>query len=317
MARQPDLTVVVPVFNESALFAELHARVSAALAKTGRPAEIIYVDDGSSDGTLDLIRAVAARDAGVRFLSFSRNFGHQTAVSAGIENASGRLVLVMDGDLQDPPELIPEFLKLHEAGAEVVYAVRRKRKEGALLKFCYRLFYRFLAGVSDIRIPRDSGDFCLMDERVVRVLKRMPERRRFVRGIRAWAGFRQVPLEYERDRRFAGEAKYNLARLVRLAIDGISDFSDFPLRLCAYLGYAMAGVSMAGLLYSVASKLIYDRTPQGWTSTTIAIFFIGGVQLVMLSVVGGYVGRIYTEVKQRPLYVVKESNFELSGPNAL
>lgn len=308
MPSGPDLSIVVPVFNETAVFPELLRRVTAVLDSVALPSsEVIFVDDGSRDDTLEQVRAAAARDPRVKYLSFSRNFGHQVAVSAGIEHALGRRVVVMDGDLQDPPELIPRLLAKHAEGWEVVYAVRKNRKEGLVLKVCYKLFYRLMDHVADIDIPLDTGDFCLMDRRVADVLRSMPERNRFVRGIRAWAGFRQTAMPYDRDKRFAGKAKYNLARLLRLALDGITSFSDFPLRLCGYLGFAISALSLAGLVYSVVSKLFFNSTPQGWTSLTIAIFFIGGVQLLMLSVVGHYVARIYTEVRQRPLYVLKES----------
>lgn len=302
------VSVVVPVFNEREVFPELLRRLRLVLESLGRPYEILFVDDGSSDGTLDLIREAAGLHRGIYYLSFSRNFGHQVAVSAGIENAQGDAVMVIDGDLQDPPELLPELAAKWEEGWEVVYAVRRSRREGWLLRLLYRGFYRILRAISEIPIPLDSGDFCLMDRRVVEVLKKMPERNRYVRGIRAWAGFRQTALPFDRDRRAAGEPKYSFAKLWRLAADGITSFSQFPLRLCGYMGYGMAFLSALGLIYSVASKLLNQRTPQGWTSLTLAVFFIGGVQLVMLSVVGAYVGRIYTEVQGRPLYVLKETN---------
>lgn len=310
MTSGPDLSIVVPVFNETAVFPELLRRVTAVLNSlpAAQSSEVIFVDDGSHDDTLDQIRQAAARDARVKFLSFSRNFGHQVAVSAGIEHAFGRRVVVMDGDLQDPPELIPDLLSKHAEGWEVVYAVRKTRKEGILLKMCYSLFYRLMDRISDIPIPLDTGDFCLMDRRVADVLRRMPERNRFVRGIRAWAGFRQTALPYDRDKRFAGKAKYSLAHLIRLALDGATSFSDFPLRLSGYLGFVIAGLSVVGMIYSLISHYFFDATPQGWASITIAIFFIGGVQLLMISVVGHYVARIYTEVRQRPLYILKESN---------
>lgn len=308
MPSGPDLSIVVPVFNETAVFPELLRRITAVLDSLSLPSsEVIFVDDGSRDDTLTQIRAASQKDPRVKYLSFSRNFGHQVAVSAGIEHAHGKRVVILDGDLQDPPELIPTLVAKHAEGWEVVYAVRQNRKEGLLLRMCYKIFYRLMDHIADIDIPLDTGDFCLMDERVAQVLRGMPERNRFVRGIRAWAGFRQTALPYDRDKRFAGEAKYNLGRLLRLALDGITSFSDFPLRLCGYLGFTIAGLSLLGLVYSVISKIFFNSTPQGWTSLTIAIFFIGGVQLLMLSVVGHYVARIYTEVRQRPLYVLKDS----------
>jgi dolichol-phosphate mannosyltransferase len=309
MKNQTDLSIVVPVFNETAVFPELLRRITAVLDSPRlSSAEIIFVDDGSRDDTLAQIRAASSKDSRIRYLSFSRNFGHQVAVSAGIEHAGGRCVAVIDGDLQDPPELIPELMAKHAEGWEVVYAVRKKRKEGPLKRLAYFLFYRMMDRISDIEIPLDTGDFCLMDRKVVDVLKAMPERNRYVRGIRAWAGFRQTAFPYERDKRQAGEAKYSLAKLIRLAMDGVTSFSDFPLKLCGYIGFFIAGMSVVGLAYTIVSKFFFDTTPQGWTSILIAVLFIGGVQLVMLSVVGHYISRIYAEVRQRPLYVLKESS---------
>lgn len=310
MKSPKTFSVVIPVFNESEIFSELCERVDKASREAGHDYEIIFVDDGSTDHTLDLIKSQANQNQKIKYLSFSRNFGHQVAVSAGIEQASKDAVIVMDGDLQDPPELIPEFLKKWEEGWEVVYAIRKKRQENAFLKFCYFSFYRMLEHTADIAIPPDSGDFCLMDRRVVDVLKHMPEKNRYVRGIRAWAGFRQTGLPYDRPKRQGGSTKYSFWKLTKLAIDGLTSFSTFPLRLCGYLGLGMAVISVFGLLYSVISKVFFEYTPRGWTSTTIAVFFIGGVQLVMLSVVGSYVARIYTEVQNRPLYVVKDSNLK-------
>ncbi len=302
------ISAVVPLLNESAVYSELYRRLTDALERIGGDYEIIFVDDGSHDDTLAQIRSSAANNPRVRYISFSRNFGHQAAVSAGLEAAVHDAVVVLDGDLQDPPEVIPDLLSKADEGWDVVYAVRRNRKENFLIKLCYFLFYRVLQRIADIQIPADSGDFCLMGRSVVNVLKSMPERNRYVRGIRAWAGFRQTALPYERDRRFAGKPKYSIGRYIRLAVDGIASFSQFPLRLCGYLGYFIAFLSVIGVVYGIISKLYFDLTPRGWTFTIIAIFFIGGVQLVMLSVVGAYIGRIYTEVQQRPLFVVKESN---------
>ena len=308
MKGTKSISVVVPLFNESAVYAEFYRRLTAALDQTGHDYEIILVDDGSSDDTFARIQASAATNPRVRYISFSRNFGHQAAVSAGLDAATYDTIVVMDGDLQDPPEFIAELLSKADEGWDVVYAVRRNRKEHLLFRLCYFLFYRVLQRIADVQIPADSGDFCVMNRNVADVLRRMPERNRFVRGIRAWAGFRQTGLAYDRDRRFAGRPKYSVGRYIHLAVDGIASFSQFPLRLCGYLGYLIAFLSIIGVVYSIISKMYFGWTPQGWTFTIIAIFFIGGVQLVMLSVVGAYIGRIYTEVQRRPLYVVRESN---------
>lgn len=267
------------------------------------------MDDGSSDGSLEYLKQASREDSRILFISLSRNFGHQVAVSAGIEHALGHAVIVIDGDLQDPPELFPELIRKWKEGYEVVYAVRKARKEHFVLRMSYALFYRLLSRAAEIKMPMDSGDFCLMDQKIASILRAMPEKNRFIRGIRAWTGFRQTGLEYEREKRFAGKSKYSLAKLFHLAFEGITSFSDLPIKVCGYAGFTMAGFSILGLGYSLLSKLFFDKTPQGWASVTFALFFIGGVQLLMLSFVGIYVGRIYREVQKRPLYLIKESSF--------
>lgn len=306
--RYPNVSVVVPIYNESAIFQELYRRLSFTLRSLKSHYQMIFVDDGSSDNTLELIKNAAKDDSTVKYLSFSRNFGHQVAVSAGLEHADQDVVVVMDGDLQDPPELIPDLLKKWMEGYQVVYAIRRKRKEGPIKKLCYHLYYRLLNRISDIPMPVDAGDFCLMDKKVNDILKRLPEKNRYVRGIRAWAGFRQTPFPYERDRRYAGKPKYSFAKLFHLALNGITSFSQFPLKLSGYLGYLMAICSFLGIVYTIVSKILFDQTPRGWTSLALAFFFIGGVQLIMLSIVGIYIGKIYTEVQNRPLYILRETN---------
>lgn len=306
----PTLSIVIPIYNESANFAELMRRLKASLTGLEVAPEIILVDDGSTDGTLDLIREYAGHDKMVRFVSLSRNFGHQIAISAGLDRASGDGVVIMDGDLQDPPELLPELVAKWREGWDVVYAVKKSRKEGLLFRMCCFLFYRFIQLTADVPIPLDSGNFCLIDRKVANILRSMHERNRYIPGIRAWSGFRQTALPFDREKRYAGKPTFGPRRLVRLAADGLTSFSDFPLRLCGYLGYGMAFFSVLGLAYGLVGKLFFSA-PFGWTSTIMAIFFIGGVQLIMLSIVGSYVGRIYTEVKHRPLYIVKETgNFD-------
>jgi len=307
MSNGKKMSLVLAVFNEEAVFPELYRRLLVVLEAMPTDYEIIFVDDGSRDRTLDLIREAAGRNLRIRYLSFSRNFGHQIALSAGIDHAEGDTVVVMDSDLQDPPEIIPQLYQKWLEGCEVVYAVRRRRKEGSFLKLCYYFYYRALKEISDVPIPPDAVDFCFMDRKVVRVLQAMTERNRYVRGIRAWVGFRQTGYAYERDKRFSGSSKYSMAKLVKLALDGITSLSHFPLRLSGYLGYGMALISAVGLVYSLASKFWSPATPRGWSSLALAIFFLGGVQLIMLSLVGSYVGRIYTEVQRRPLYIIRES----------
>lgn len=260
-----ELSVVVPIYDEAETVDELHRRVDEVLSKLDvRGYEIILVDDGSTDGTAARIEAICARDPHVISIALSRNFGHQAAISAGLEYAAGRAVVLMDGDLQDPPEMLPEFVRIWRAGNEVVYAVRRRRKEGWFKRAAYATFYRVLRSISEIEIPLDSGDFCLMDRKVVDSLKRMPERMRFIRGLRAYVGYRQVGVEYERDARHSGRPKYTMYKLVGLAADGLVSFSGAPLRLVTKLGLA-ATVVAAGLMVWVLTDAFIQRTaPRGW-----------------------------------------------------
>jgi dolichol-phosphate mannosyltransferase len=301
------LSLVVPVFNEIETLAAFYGRASAALRKSGESYEIIFVDDGSTDGSLEELRRLVAADRRVRFLSFSRNFGHQTAVTAGMNHSRGAAVVVIDGDLQDPPELIPAMLARWRVGCEVVYAVRHTRQENWFKRTAYRLFYRMLRSLSYVDMPLDAGDFALMDRRVVDLLNEMPERNRFVRGIRAWVGFRQVGIEYDRDPRFAGESKYPLAKLMRLAYDGVVSYSFVPLRLVTQLGLVISLLAFLLALYFLGLQMFVGIGLKGWTSTVVVILFLGGVQLMSLGILGEYVGRIFDEVKHRPLYVVRET----------
>lgn len=303
---RPVLTLVVPVFNEVETLAEFHRRASAVLQQCGGAYEIIFVDDGSGDGSLDELRRLASVDPHVRVVSFSRNFGHQTAVTAGLNYSSGAAAVVIDGDLQDPPELIPDLLSRWREGYQVVYAIRRKRKESWFKRVAYNLFYRLLHRLAYVNMPLDAGDFAIMDRRVVDLLNEMPERNRFVRGIRAWVGFRQIGVEYDRHPRFAGESKYPFVKLVRLAYDGVISYSFLPLRMATELGFLISIVSFASIATLIVRKIFFGINLVGWTSTIVTILFLGGVQLISIGILGEYVGRIFDEVKRRPLYVVKE-----------
>jgi dolichol-phosphate mannosyltransferase len=304
---RPLLSVVVPMFNEKETLPAFYARTTAAVSGCGGSYELIFVDDGSSDGTLEELRRLAAADANVRVVSFSRNFGHQTAVTAGLNYSSGSAVVVLDGDLQDPPELIADLLARWREGYQVVYAIRRTRREDWLRRAAYRLFYRLLRSLSYVNIPLDAGDFAIMDRRVVDLLNEMPERNRFVRGIRAWVGFQQIGLEYDRDERFAGTSKYGFGKLVRLAYDGVISYSFVPLRMVTQLGFVISLVAFVLTVYFIILRIFSGRLMVGWTSTIVVILFLGGVQLVSLGILGEYVGRIFDEVKRRPLYVVRET----------
>ena len=274
------------------------------------PYEILLVDDGSRDETPCLIDALVARDPHVAALHLSRNFGHQAAVSAGIDHARGQAVVVMDGDLQDPPEVLPRFIQKWREGYEVVYGVRQRRKEGLLKRLGYFGFYRILSAISDLDIPLDSGDFCLMDRRVVDVLKHLPERMRFVRGLRSFAGFRQIGLVYDRGAREAGKPKYTLGALILLAIDGLISFSSYPLRLVTYLGIVTIGIALALLVWVLSDALYHQTVPQGWASTLVTVLFMGSIQLFSLGIIGEYIRLIFLETKGRPTYIVRDHRGE-------
>jgi len=308
------ISIVVPCFNEAAVLPLLFDRIVDAAAALGDSWEVILVDDGSKDKTWQLIAERCDSDSRFRGIRFARNFGHQTAVSAGMAAAGGDYVAVLDADLQDPPELLRPMLDKMQEGYDVVYGVRRNRKEGLCLRAAYFLFYRILSWSSQISIPLDAGDFCLMSRRVVDAIGSMPERERFIRGLRAWTGFRQAGMEYERSSRAAGESKYNIRKLLRLGMDGIFSFSTTPLRLSSYLGIATAGFAAMAALFTLVQRLFSVQFAQiglgpvpGYATTVIGVFFMGGVQLVCLGILGEYLGRIYAEVKARPYWVIAET----------
>jgi dolichol-phosphate mannosyltransferase len=302
-----EVSVVVPLYNEEENIAELYRRLSRVLRALGTSYEILFVDDGSRDATPALLDALCEDDAHLVALHLSRNFGHQAAVGAGLDHARGRAVLVMDGDLQDPPEVIPQFVRLWRAGHDVVYAVRRHRKEGLLKRLGYFSFYRILNAISDLDIPLDSGDFCLMDRKVVDALVGLPERMRFIRGLRTYVGFRQVGLDYERAAREKGRPKYSFRALVGLAIDGLVSFSGYPLRLVTYLGLTTAILSVLLMAGVFAIALATRSAPHGWASTLIVVLFMGSVQLLSLGIIGEYIRLIFLEAKERPPYLVMRS----------
>lgn len=301
------ISVVIPLYNEEDALPEFIRRLVRVLHGISLPSEMVFVDDGSSDRTYELLGAILKTHQSMRVVRFSRNFGHQAAVTAGIDHASGDALVIIDGDLQDPPELIPEFIKKYNEGYDVVYGIRMKRKERWIMRFCYFLFYRILHLTSSgVTLPLDSGDFSLISRRVAEVLRSMPERNRYVRGLRAWAGFLQTGVMYERDARYAGKTKYGFFRLLRLAYDGIFSFSYFPLRLITALGVFTSVSSFAVIAVLVYLRFFVNQYIPGWTSLAIAVLFLGGVQLISLGIIGEYLRRVYEEAKQRPLYIVKE-----------
>jgi glycosyltransferase involved in cell wall biosynthesis len=297
------LSVIVPVLNEEDNIAELVRRLKAAL-DDGLPFDIIFVDDGSTDRTWRLLKSLHAEDPRIKSIRLARTFGHQAAISAGLRAATGDAVVVMDGDLQDAPEVVPEFVKRWLDGDDVVYAIRQSRQASWPKRVAYHVFYRLLARISAIDLPLDSGDFSLMDRRVVDVLNAMPERPRFVRGMRGWVGFRQSGVPCDRGDRYAGRTKHTYRMLVRLALDGFFGFSNKPLQLASALGIAVSGVSFALALALVSLKLVAGVPLHATTALLLAILFLGGVQLICLGILGEYIGRIYDEVRARPPFVV-------------
>jgi polyisoprenyl-phosphate glycosyltransferase len=309
----PRYSIVVPLYNEQDVLPELYRRLRAAVVRLHGPAEMVFVNDGSSDGTLGILRALQFEDKHVRVVSLSRNFGHQVAVSAGLSYAEGDAVAVLDGDLQDPPELLPEFFAKLDEGWDVVYGIRRQRRGAVLKRLSYFIFYRLLHRLADIDIPLDVGDFCAMSRRIVDQLNWLPETDRFVRGLRAWVGFRQTGIPYDRDRRRAGVPKYTMAKLIQLSLDGLFSFSYAPLRWLAGAGFVLCAVSFVGILVVLYRYLFTPYVP-GYTSLAILVLFFGGVQLLTGGLIGEYVGRTAQQVKGRPLYLVDELiGFDAAG----
>jgi dolichol-phosphate mannosyltransferase len=303
----PLISVVVPCYNEEAVIGVTHPRLSAAMAALPVDYELVYVSDGSRDRTLGLLRDIQKADPHVRVVGFSRNFGHQIAVTAGVDHAKGDAIAIIDADLQDPPELIGDMIAKWREGYDVVYGKRISRAgESAFKLATARWFYRLLNRLSDTVIPLDTGDFRLIDRQVADAMREMPEHDRFLRGMVAWLGFRQYALPYSRDARVAGETKYPLRRMIAFATDGILSFSISPLRVAVWLGVITAGFAIVGIVYALFIRLFSHEWVSGWASLLFAILLMGGVQLIMLGIVGEYVGRIYREGKKRPLYLVRE-----------
>lgn len=301
-------SIVVPIYNEEANIPELYRRLRSVIDRLDGAAELVLVDDGSRDRSLLLLRQLHEQDPRVCYLSFARNFGHQVAVTAGLNFARGQAVVVIDADLQDPPELIPELIQQWQQGYQVVYAQRIQRQQEHWLKrFLAHCFYRVLHRLADVEIPLDTGDFCLMDRRVVDLLNTMPERNRYIRGLRAWVGFRQTAVLFDRAPRYAGTVKYTFSKSLALAINSLVGFSKVPLRLSTYLGLGAAAISLLMGLLVVYWRLFAPNSPlAGYTIITVVVFFLGAVQLISIGILGEYIGRIYEEIKGRPLYTLSE-----------
>jgi dolichol-phosphate mannosyltransferase len=308
MTDRPVFSVVVPIWNEEAVIPELYRRIAEILDSTAQPWELICVNDGSNDHSLDLLIDLRNRDNRVKILDFSRNFGHQIAITAGTDFAEGEAVIVIDADLQDPPELILEMADKWRSGYDVVFAVRTKREGETWFKlWTARLFYRLLQQIADVEIPLDAGDFRLMDRKVVLAMRRLREKHRFMRGLSSWVGFKQIAVEYERSERFAGETKYPLRKMLRLAVNAITSFSYLPLHLATYFGFGFAFLSLIGIILTIILRLSGSLFFEGQATTLVSVLFLGGVQLIFLGFIGEYLGRIYDETKGRPLYLVSHA----------
>lgn len=306
--KKPVYSVVAPVFNEIGSVGEFYKVVSTVMSGLKDPWELILIDDGSTDGSSAKIRDIAEKDNRVKPLIFARNFGHQIAVTAGLDYARGDAVIIIDADLQDPPEVILDLITKWKEGFEVVYAVRRKREGESWFKLLSAsLFYRAIYRITDVKIPLDTGDFRLLDRKIVDVMGQMRERHRFLRGMAAWIGFKQVGVEYDRKERFAGKTKYPFSKMLRLALNAITSFSYFPLQLATYLGFLSAGISILAIPVVAYLRLSLQGVFLGQATTLIAVLFLGGVQLITLGILGEYIGRIYDEAKARPLYIVSEA----------
>ena len=308
----PIFSIVAPNFNEAETVPLFYQRVRDTMEALGEAWELVYVDDGSTDGSADLIRDIARQDPCVRPVIFARNFGHQIAVTAGLDYARGQAIVIMDSDLQDPPEVIPDLIAKWREGYEVIFAQRSEREGESWFKlFTASLFYRLIYRITDVDIPLDTGDFRLLDRKVVDVLNQMRERHRFLRGMSVWVGFRQTGVQYRRAARLAGETKYPLKKMVKFASDAITGFSYFPLQLATYLGFISAGISILVIPIVIIMRLAGSQAFFGQASTLIAVLFLGGVQLISLGILGEYIGRLYDEAKGRPLYIVREGPDDL------
>lgn len=305
-----DLSVVIPIYNEEDNILPLIERLRGVIGGMGLSSvEYIFINDGSRDRSMEIIKELSQKNSEIKFINLSRNFGHQIAVTAGLDKSLGEAVAIIDADLQDPPELIPELYKKLKSGFEVVYAKRKSRQgESFLKKMTAKIFYRILRKMTSIKIPVDTGDFRIVDRKIVDVLKQMPEQQKFLRGQISWIGFNQTFVEYDRDERHAGKTGYTYKKMIRLALDGITSFSNFPLKIVTVAGFVVSTVSFFMILYALYSRFISKDYQPGWASLMIAVLFIGGIQLIGIGIIGEYISRMSANVRDRPLYIIRESN---------
>ena len=309
--KSPEISIVVPLYNEEKNIRLMYDRLVSSILKITSNFEIIYVNDGSNDNSFLELLKLSNEDERVKYINFSRNFGHQIAVTAGLDYSKGAAVVIIDGDLQDPPEVIPEMYAMYKEGFEVVYGQRLKRKgDNFFKKITAKYFYRILKKITSINIPLDTGDFRLIDQKIVKDLKNMPEQNKFLRGQIAWLGYRQTSVFFERDERKFGETGYPFSKMLKFALDGITGFSDVPLQFVTKTGIFISFISFLVILYAIFSHFILERTITGWTSLIISSMFIGGVQLISVGIIGEYISRINKNVQNRPLYIVSETNIE-------
>ncbi len=304
-----DLSVIIPVYNEAANVLVLYQRLLQAIQPMGIRYELLFVNDGSTDWSLSIIKELTFEDNTVRYIDFTRNFGQQIAISAGLDNARGEAIVILDGDLQDPPELIPELYARYQQGHPVVYAKRRTRAgESATKLATARLFYRLLTRITHVSIPVDAGDFRIISRKVADTLKRMPEQQKFIRGQISWIGFPQTFVEYDRPERTQGQSGYSYSKMIRLALDGITSYSNLPLKIATVSGFVVSGISFLVMLYTLYSRFIIRDYVPGWSSLMISILFLGGVQLIAIGIIGEYISRLSENVRNRPLYIINETN---------
>jgi dolichol-phosphate mannosyltransferase len=306
-----DISVIIPVYNEEKNIQSLYDRLSGVMQTLNVSYELIFVNDGSQDASIGLIKVLSKKYSEVKYISFSRNFGHQIAVTAGLDKTIGDAIVIIDADLQDPPELIQQMYQKREEGFDVIYAKRKKRKGESFLKlWTAKMFYRILSKLTSISIPVDTGDFRMIDKKIVEVLREMPEKNKYLRGQISWVGFNQTFVEYERQERKAGETGYTYRKMLRFALDGITAFSDVPLKIVTYFGFIVSVIAFFVAIYALLSKFVWEDSVPGWTSLMIAILFIGGIQMIAIGIIGEYLSRMNHNIRNRPLYIVHESNIE-------